>query len=170
MPRQHVVLAGGGRELRVEYRSLRDGSFEVGGDGDSVRARIHAWAPHEIDVEIDGRRARSRVTRHGERIVVHGPRGDLDLAVVPRFVIPGRSNVHGGFAARMPGKVIDVRVAVGDAVKAGQTLLVLEAMKMEHPMTAPHDGVVTEVRVTVGDQVQSGAVLLVVEPAAQGDA
>jgi propionyl-CoA carboxylase alpha chain len=65
----------------------------------------------------------------------------------------------------MPGKVIDVRVRVGDPVQAGQTLLVLEAMKMEHPMSATEDGVVTEVRVALGDQVESGAILLVVEPA-----
>ena len=64
----------------------------------------------------------------------------------------------------MPGKVIELRVAVGDRVTAGATLLVLEAMKMEHPMTATEDGVVTEVRVAEGDQVESGAVLLVVEP------
>ena len=79
-------------------------------------------------------------------------------------MIPGRADTQGGFAARMPGRVIDVRVRAGDAVRAGQTLLVLEAMKMEHPMTATEDGVVAEVRVAVGDQVVSGAVLLVVEP------
>jgi len=69
----------------------------------------------------------------------------------------------------MPGKVIDVRVQVGDVVQAGQTLLILEAMKMEHPMNATEDGVVTEVRVALGDQVESGAVLLVVEPATSAD-
>jgi biotin carboxyl carrier protein len=58
---------------------------------------------------------------------------------------------------------------VGDAVQAGQTLLILEAMKMEHPMNATEDGVVTEVRVALGDQVVSGAVLLVVEPASSAD-
>ena len=58
-------------------------------------------------------------------------------------------------------------------MRAGETLVVLEAMKMEHPMSAPEDGVVSEVRVAVGDQVDNGALLLVVEPAgseaAQGD-
>ena len=60
--------------------------------------------------------------------------------------------------------MLDLRVAVGDKVTAGQTVLVLEAMKMEHPMNAPEDGTVTEVRVTQGEQVESGTLLLVVEP------
>jgi len=56
----------------------------------------------------------------------------------------------------MPGKVILLRVCAGQSVRAGETLLVLEAMKMEHPMRAPEDGVVTELRVAEGDQVENG--------------
>jgi propionyl-CoA carboxylase alpha chain len=145
----------------VAYRRLRDGTFQVDGE---VVARLHAWSPDAIDVEIDGRRLRARMTRVDESVVVHGPRGDATLEVEPRFVVPGSADAHGGFVARMPGKVLDLRVAVGDRVEADQTLLVLEAMKMEHPMRATVAGVVTEVRVAQGDQVESGAVLLVVEP------
>jgi propionyl-CoA carboxylase alpha chain len=68
----------------------------------------------------------------------------------------------------MPGKVIDLRVRVGDRVEAGQILIVLEAMKMEHPMRAAAAGVVREVRVALGDQVESGSILLVVEPEGEG--
>ena len=103
--------------------------------------------------------------RHGERLVVHGPRGDVELRLHPRFPAPGAVTTSGGLVAPMPGKVIDVRVAVGDSVRAGDTLVVLEAMKMEHPMRAPEDGVVAELRVAVGDQVENGALLLVVAPA-----
>jgi biotin carboxyl carrier protein len=63
----------------------------------------------------------------------------------------------------MPGKVIRVDVAAGDEVRAGQVLLVLEAMKMEHTLRAPHDGTVIEVDPRPGDQVEAGAILLVVE-------
>ena len=164
MPDQRIVFLHDDEEIQVAYHSLRDGSFRF---GDGRQARIHAWDAHAIDAEIDGRRARTRVTRSDERLVVHGPRGDVALVVKPRFVVPGADDAHGGFVARMPGKVIDLRVQVGDRVHAGQTLLVLEAMKMEHPMRATEDGVVREVRVAQGDQVESGAVLVVVEPAAE---
>jgi biotin carboxyl carrier protein len=63
----------------------------------------------------------------------------------------------------MPGKVIELRVAEGDAVEAGQVLLIMEAMKMEHTVTAPHDGTVAAVSVGAGDQVDADALLVIVE-------
>ncbi len=164
LPDQKVVLCHGEREIAVCYRPLRDGRFRL---GDGAHARIHGWSPGEIDLEIDGRRSAVRITRAGDRLVVHGPRGDVELVRKPRFEVPGVEEATGGLVAPMPGKVIEVRVAVGDAVRAGETLVVLEAMKMEHPISAPEDGVVAELRVAVGDQVQNGALLLVVEPAAE---
>jgi propionyl-CoA carboxylase alpha chain len=160
MPDQRVIFERAGAEIAVTYRSLRDGRFRF---GDGVHARIHAWSRDAIDAEIHGRRTRARITPHGDRVLVGAPRGDVELAVVPRFLVPGSDTAAGGFTARMPGKVIDLRVAVGDRVAPGQTLVVLEAMKMEHPMSAAEPGVVREVRVAVGDQVESGAVLLVVD-------
>jgi biotin carboxyl carrier protein len=65
----------------------------------------------------------------------------------------------------MPGKVIRVEVATGDEVRAGQVLVVLEAMKMEHTLRAPYGGTVGEVDCRAGDQVEAGAVLVVVEEA-----
>jgi propionyl-CoA carboxylase alpha chain len=163
MPDQRAVFERDGSQIAVSYRSLRDGRFRF---GSGAHARIHAWSPDAIDAEVEGRRARARITQRGDRVWVGGPRGDVELTRVPRFPIPGVADSAGGFVARMPGKVIDLRVAVGERVAAGQTLVVLEAMKMEHPMSATEPGVVREVRVAVGDQVESGAVLLVVEPQA----
>ncbi len=82
-------------------------------------------------------------------------RGDSTSAV---------SAADGAILAPMPGKVIAVDVAEGDAVTAGQRLMVLEAMKMEHALTAPFDGTVTELSASTGGQVQVEAVLCVVEP------
>jgi propionyl-CoA carboxylase alpha chain len=64
----------------------------------------------------------------------------------------------------MPGTVTAVHVAAGDAVAAGQPLLVLEAMKMQHPVVAPAAGIVRSLDVAVGRQVDAGAVLAVIEP------
>lgn len=77
------------------------------------------------------------------------------------------SAADGAILAPMPGKVIALDVADGDHVTAGQRLMVLEAMKMEHALTAPFDGTVTELTASVGGQVQVEAVLCVVEPAAE---
>jgi propionyl-CoA carboxylase alpha chain len=123
-------------------------------------ARVHHWGEREIDLELDGRRARSRVTRDGDALYVQCPRGTLGFAVVPRFAAPGAEPVHGGLAAPMPGLVSDVRVTAGQVVEPGETLVVMEAMKMEHVITAPHAGTVVEVHVSVGQQVANGTPLL----------
>ncbi len=161
LPDQELLLTHREDEVTVRYRRLRDGRFRF---PDGTHARVHAWSEGGIDAEIAGHRRRVRITRAGERLVVQGPRGDLELVERPRFELPGAAGTPGGFVAAMPGKVLELRVQVGDRVQAGETLVVLEAMKMEHPMRATEDGVVSEVRVTQGEQVEAGTVLLVVEP------
>jgi propionyl-CoA carboxylase alpha chain len=161
MPAQEVVLAHGDDPVFVTYQSRRDGSFAV---GDST-AIVHEWSADAIDVEVDGRRSRHRISHvrsaAAELLFVQTPRGTVELDVVPRFVRPGSSEATVGFVAPMPGVVLDVRCAPGDDVTAGQTLVVLEAMKMEHRMTAPADGRVAEVRVEAGQHVEHGVVLVV---------
>jgi biotin carboxyl carrier protein len=68
----------------------------------------------------------------------------------------------------MPGTVLRVDVEPGDAVRARQTLLVLEAMKMETPVSSPYDGTVTAVHVAAGDRVAGGALLVELGPAPDG--
>ncbi|MFZ1426148.1 MAG: acetyl-CoA carboxylase biotin carboxyl carrier protein subunit, partial [Geminicoccaceae bacterium] len=81
-----------------------------------------------------------------------------------RFAARGEEEDLGLFTAPMPGKVTKLLVAVGDRVKKGQALAVLEAMKMESRFEAPRDGLVTAVHVREGDQVEEGAVLLDLKP------
>ena len=175
------AVAGESVEKTVAYRIGRDGSIRLGvadgivTDGDiegielGVEARVVEWAPDSIEVEIGRVRQRHLVTgladarRPGGEIgsmYVQMPMGTAALDVAPRFVVPGSAGPAGGFAAPMPGRVIDVRVAPGDSVTKGQTLVLLEAMKMELPMDAPEDGVVGEVFVTAGQQVAKDEVLL----------
>ena len=89
------------------------------------------------------------------------------FAAEPRTEGGAASAADGAILAPMPGKVIAVDVTDGQAVKAGDRLMVLEAMKMEHALTAPFDGTVTGLEASVGGQVQVEAVLCVVEPASK---
>ena len=162
LPRQSTWLRFEDRLIEVTYRARRDGSFDVGAG--SV-ATVHYGSERLVDLEVDGVRATRRVTRHGSTLYVQVARGTAALAIVPRFVAPGIELVHGGLVAPMPGAIIDVRVVVGQEVATGETLVVMEAMKMEHVISAPGSGTVTELFVAVGQQVDSGAALLAIDSA-----
>ncbi|MEM7666365.1 MAG: acetyl/propionyl/methylcrotonyl-CoA carboxylase subunit alpha [Pseudomonadota bacterium] len=130
-----------------------------------------------LDVEGEARDFEFRPTKAGQRfehgfvdVHHHGDQfvqieGDLIRLSWPRADAGGQASAaDGAILAPMPGKVIAVDVAEGDAVTAGQRLMVLEAMKMEHALTAPFDGTVSELSASEGGQVQVEAVLCVVEP------
>jgi len=160
LPRQRTILREGSEECCVDYASRRDGSFDVGSDG---HARVHRWDPREIDLEFNGRRATRRVTRVDDRLYVQASRGTVAFHIVPRFVAPGVDTVAGGLTAPMPGLVIEVRVTPGQHVSLGDTLVIMEAMKMEHVISAPSAGIVHTILVTTGQQVDNDAVLLTME-------
>jgi 3-methylcrotonyl-CoA carboxylase alpha subunit len=84
----------------------------------------------------------------------------------PRVGAAGSNAGDGAILSPMPGRIIAVEVAQGDSVTKGQKLLTLEAMKMEHSLTAPFDGVVEQLNATAGAQVQVEALLARVTPAA----
>jgi biotin carboxyl carrier protein len=91
------------------------------------------------------------------------------LVALPRFPSSELVETPGSLHAPMPGRVVRVEARVGDSVRAGQVLVVLEAMKMEHTLRAPHDGTVGEVDCSPGDQVEAGAVLVVIgQPSTTG--
>jgi 3-methylcrotonyl-CoA carboxylase alpha subunit len=105
------------------------------------------------------------VVRRGERFDVFssGAMTSLVLKDPLKHAADGQAEHSGGLTAPMPGKVIAVHVAVGDKVKRGQALLVMEAMKMEHTIAAPGEGTVKELLYGVGDQVGEGAALITLE-------
>ena len=158
--------------VTVAYRPRRDGSFEVeavcGADGASGPAVVGTWSFDRLEVEWNGRRAGWAVTRHGDAVHLTGSHETLTVTVLPRFAAPEQAGAAGGFAAPMPGVIVEVRVEPGEHVAAGRTLVVMEGMKMEHHVSAPCDGTVIEVLVAPGDQVDSGSHLLVFEPAEAG--
>ncbi len=175
MPYERIDFeSAAGAALRIEYRIRRDGRFDCrAGVGDAEPGRhtieVRRRTDDGVDLVIDGRRLQATVTAAGDRWLVHGPEGDIELCECPRFPVAGLDTVAGGLTAPMPGKVISTHVEAGDRVEAGQLLLVLEAMKMEHRVTAPEGGTVAELRVATGDQVGNGELLVVIdEDAAPG--
>ena len=164
-----VETAAGPVEVRVSYRPRRDGSFVVRAECVDAEveapATIAAWSPEGLDLEWSGCRIGYAVTADGERLHLTGDSETVTVTVLPRFGAPDRGLAAGGFAAPMPGVIIEVRVTPGEQVASGSTLVVMEGMKMEHHVNAPCDGTVTEVLVNPGDQVDNGSPLLVFEAA-----
>ncbi|MGK5443766.1 biotin carboxylase N-terminal domain-containing protein [Micromonospora sp. URMC 105] len=120
--------------------------------------------PGRVVLDVDGVHRAFRVHRVGSAVFVDGPDGATSLAELPRFPLPGTELAAGSLLAPLPGAVTRVHVEVGQRVAAGELLLTLEAMKLEHPVLAPTDGVVAELPVPAGGQVDTGAVLAVVNP------
>jgi propionyl-CoA carboxylase alpha chain len=120
--------------------------------------------PDEVVLERNGVRRAHRVHRVGKMSYVDGPGWSVALSEVEPLPAPVTALPAGSLTAAMPGLVLAVHVSAGDRVHAGQPVLTLEAMKMEHAVTAATDGTVAELRVGAGVHVDGGAVLAVVEP------
>jgi 3-methylcrotonyl-CoA carboxylase alpha subunit len=118
------------------------------------------------DVTLGERRLPLTVYAHGERVAVFAPEHSAVLQHIDAIAHAGEGAAEGGqLTAPMPGKVISFLAKAGDTVTKGQALAVMEAMKMEHTLHAPRDGVVAELLYAVGDQVAEGGELLKLAPA-----
>ncbi len=158
-------FVAGDREIEVRYRFGRDG-LEVDGTGGVILVEASA---SRVVLDVDGVRRGWTVGRFGADddvwVVVDGAQGTIALRRAPRFADPSARLPTGALVAPMPGTVVRVAVEAGATVAAGQPLVWLEAMKMEHAVNAPAAGVVTALPVTVGQQVTQGTPLAVVMPA-----
>ncbi|AFM18959.1 acetyl/propionyl-CoA carboxylase, alpha subunit [Mycolicibacterium chubuense NBB4] len=151
-----------GRRHEVRYRFTRAGVTIEGRDD----VALVSATPDRVVLTVGAQRREGPrvdrpydVTRYGDAVFVDSPSGAVHLTALPRFPDPDSALAHGSLVAPMPGSVLRVGAAVGDAVSAGQPLIWLEAMKMEHTIAAPADGLVAELNVTAGQQVEVGAVL-----------
>ena len=114
-----------------------------------------------IELQFAGQRTRAAVYPQGEVDHVFTPLGATQITSIDLLAHSGETAAEGGrLTAPMPGKVVSFAVKAGDAVTKGQPLAVMEAMKMEHTIAAPADGVVQELLYAPGDQVTEGAELL----------
>jgi propionyl-CoA carboxylase alpha chain len=149
--------------VEVGYRHARHGLVVEGRDD----VALVSATPDEVVLEVAGVERRFALAADDDAVDVDGD-GDgegwaVSLRALPRFPDAAARVAEGSLIAPMPGTVVAVHVAPGDRVTAGQALLVLEAMKMQHPVVAPAAGVVGSLDAVVGTQVEAGAVLAVIE-------
>ncbi|WP_324188724.1 acetyl/propionyl/methylcrotonyl-CoA carboxylase subunit alpha [Nocardia flavorosea] len=162
----------------IEYRFTRTG---VTVDGFPELELISA-TPDQVVLAVSGASGRDEhtdahgpvrrqfaVARYGDLVCVDSAFGPVAVRRLPRFTDPADQVAIGSLLAPMPGSVIRLGAEVGSTVTAGQPILWLEAMKMEHTIAAPADGVLGAVNVEVGQQVDVGTVLAVVDPAEPGE-
>ena len=123
--------------------------------------KINTWDKNFIDVEIDNTRIRSKVTFDNELLLIQSKSGDVLFKILPKFETVKKVAIEGGLNAPMPGKVVEVQVKKGSSVRKGDTLIILEAMKMEHKVIAPSTGKIKDVLVSKGEQVENGQTLVV---------
>jgi len=150
---------------KIDLMPLGDGRFKaiIG------EREIALSAKQQIDgtwvLMVDNQRVRGQVVADGDMRYLHVDGKTLTLTAVDERVHRRKqSGSAGDLTAQMPGQVVDVLVSAGDAVTAGQTLVILEAMKMEIRVSAPTDGSVQGVFVTQGDVIERGQKLVEVSP------
>ncbi|GID98252.1 acetyl/propionyl-CoA carboxylase subuit alpha [Amorphoplanes digitatis] len=117
-----------------------------------------------VDLDVNGIRLSLKVHRVGDISYVDSPEGSVTLRELSRFPLPSPEATEGSLIAPLPGAVRRVLVVPGQRVRAGELLLTLEAMKLEHPVHAPSAGVVASLPVRPGAEVDTGELLAVLDP------
>jgi len=158
------------REFKLEFHGephtalftrLHDGGLQLTIDGNTAALRYAPVAGGALDVRYGDLRSTLHLYKKGEVAHVFTAQGATQIVAIDALAHAGEVHAEvGRLTAPMPGKVVSFAVKAGDAVKKGQPLAVMEAMKMEHTIAAPADGTVAELLFTPGDQVTEGAELL----------
>ena len=160
LPMQEIKLQFNDKPLTVKYKNNREEIFTTDKNNS---AKINSWEKNFIDVEIDNTRIRSKVTFDNELLLIQSKSGDVLFKILPKFETVKKVSIEGGLNAPMPGKVVEIKIKKGAKIKKGDTLIILEAMKMEHSIKASEDGVISDIFIKENDQVENGAVLMVVD-------
>jgi 3-methylcrotonyl-CoA carboxylase alpha subunit len=149
-----------GEPAQAELSYLHDGALRLV-VGEVAGPLVYAKVPGGIDIQFAGQRVTAAVYPRGEVDHIFTARGATQITAVDLLAHAGEGQAETGrLSAPMPGKVVSFAVKAGDKVSKGQPLAVMEAMKMEHTIGAPADGVVQELLYAPGDQVAEGAELL----------
>ena len=155
------VVAGERTEIVANYRK---GGYQLDlPGGGSVSASATLAEDGSLNVELDGKRSQAQVVRHAEELTVFCAGRSYRLAF-EKATVTEEEDPSGRLISPLPGNVIRVLVSGGETVAKGQALMIIEAMKMEHTISAPRRGTVKQIYFGQGEQVVEGAQLLDFEP------
>ncbi|MBV9967711.1 MAG: acetyl/propionyl/methylcrotonyl-CoA carboxylase subunit alpha [Alphaproteobacteria bacterium] len=153
-------LRFGMEEVAIEAMATGDGWRLRFGDVDQ-QATAERMPNERLSVTLDGARSTVRILEHGNELAVFLDGESWPFTAIDPLARPAGADTSGGrLTAPMPGRVIQLLVAPGETVRRGQAMMVIEAMKMEHTIAAPRDGVVEAVNYAAGDPVEEGVELI----------
>jgi 3-methylcrotonyl-CoA carboxylase alpha subunit len=160
---RHFQFEFRGEPAKAELTYLHDGALSLT-VGNVSGGLAFTSTPQGLDIHFAGQRLSAAVYAHGESDHVFSERGATQIMNIDLLAHAGEAAAETGrLTAPMPGKVVSFSVKAGDRVSKGQALAVMEAMKMEHTIAAPADGLVAELMYAPGDQVAEGAELLKIQ-------
>ncbi len=159
LPRQNISFQFENEIHQIKYSYINKESISIL----EKNVEIISFDNEMLECVIDGIRSQYQIYRDEDRLFVFDSFNDIQLKVLPRFVDPSTSSIEGGLLAPMPGKISEVLIKKDQKVKAGQSLMIIEAMKMEQTIKSPNAGKISKIMVKKGQQVENGESLLVID-------
>ena len=159
LPHQNISFQFENEIHQIEYSYINKESISIL----EKNVEIISFDNEMLECVIDDIRSQYQIYRDEDRLFVFDSFNDIQLKVLPRFVDSNTSSIEGGLLAPMPGKISDVLIKKDQKVKAGQSLMIIEAMKMEQTIKSPNAGKISKIMVKKGQQVENGESLLVID-------
>ena len=159
LPHQNISFQFENEIHQIKYSYINKESISIL----EKNVEIISFDNEMLECVIDEFRSQYQIYRDEDRLFVFDSFNDIQLKVLPRFVDPNTSSIEGGLLAPMPGKISEVLIKKDQKVKAGQSLMIIEAMKMEQTIKSPNAGKISKIMVKKGQQVENGESLLVID-------
>ena len=159
LPHQNISFQFENEIHQIKYSYINKESISIL----EKNVEIISFDNEMLECVIDDIRSQYQIYRDKDRLFVFDSFNDIQLKVLPRFVDPNTSSIEGGLLAPMPGKISEVLIKKDQKVKAGQSLMIIEAMKMEQTIKSPNAGKISKIMVKKGQQVENGESLLVID-------
>ena len=159
LPHQNISFQFENEIHQIKYSYINKESISIL----EKNVEIISFDNEMLECVIDDIRSQYQIYRDEDRLFVFDSFNDIQLKVLPRFIDPSTSSIEGGLLAPMPGKISEVLIKKDQKVKAGQSLMIIEAMKMEQTIKSPNAGKISKIMVKKGQQVENGESLLVID-------